>query len=79
MGKDIFIIRSYKAKDGTDKADWIRAGVAFDCKDSSINFELYTMPGVKFQIRERNGASPIPPPINTRFFPFRASREKLFP
>jgi hypothetical protein len=52
--KDIFLIRTWTGKDGKENADWIRAGVAFnENKDGSMNFELYTMPNCRFQIREK--------------------------
>ena len=52
--KDILLIRSYVAKDGTEKAEWCKAGVCFGTnKDGSMNFEIYSQPGVKYQIRER--------------------------
>jgi len=52
--KDVFIIRNYKAKDGSERTDWVRAGFSFGTnKDGSLNFELYTMPGVNFNIRDR--------------------------
>lgn len=51
--KDVFIIRSYKGKDDKEKSEWIKSGIAFENKDSSLNVEIYALPGVKFQIRDR--------------------------
>ena len=52
--KDIYLIRKYEDREGKEKSEWCKAGVCFGAnKDGSMNFELYTMPGVSFQIRER--------------------------
>jgi hypothetical protein len=52
--RDIFIIRNYKTKEGEEKSQWYKTGVAFNPNDDgSVNFSLAFMPNVKFQIRDR--------------------------
>ena len=52
--KDIFIIRNYTDKEGNEKSEWVKSGVAFNPnKDGSININLYMFPNVTMQIRER--------------------------
>ena len=52
--KDIYLIRGYKTKEGEEKSEWCKIGVAFDPNnDGSVNISLYTMPGITLQMRER--------------------------